>query len=225
MKEINLIHYTKLKERLPVILNEFNKSDFKINVISQHDKEVLTKDELKNFDTDYISPGEISCFMKHLRVYKNLLENLDEEFSIVIEDDILLENNFDFKLSKLLKRLPKDFDFVIFGSSKLNMHIPRSKRIPFKSMYKKTNHPTTWGGNGMTKTTDSYVVSKSGAQKVLAQAEKLDILDDALDFWLNQTARNLNLNGYWYEPTITKYNPSFESNLATQYRDVPSKNK
>ncbi len=101
MKEINLIHYTKLKERLPVILNEFNKSDFKINVISQHDKEVLTKDELKNFDTDYISPGEISCFMKHLRVYKNLLENLDEEFSIVIEDDILLENNFDFKLSKL----------------------------------------------------------------------------------------------------------------------------
>ena len=99
--------------------------------------------------------------MKHLRVYKNLLENLDDEFSIVIEDDILLENNFDFKLSKLLKQLPNDFDFVIFGSSKLNIHIPRSKIIPFKSMYNKTNYPTTWGGNGMTKTTRMSVSASS----------------------------------------------------------------
>ena len=27
-------------------------------------------------------------------------------------------------------------------------------------MYKKINTPTNWGGNGMSKTTDSYVVSK-----------------------------------------------------------------
>ena len=76
----------------------------------------------------------------------------------------------------------------------------------------------------MSKTTDSYVVSKKGANKILNHIAKSKILDDALDFWLNQSARELNLNGYWYEPTITKYNNKFESNLETQYNNVESKN-
>ena len=76
----------------------------------------------------------------------------------------------------------------------------------------------------MTKTTDSYVVSKKGAKNILNLIAKSEILDDALDFWLNQSARELNLNGYWYEPTITKYNNQFKSNLETQYNNVESKN-
>tara|TARA_B100001029_G_scaffold179449_1_gene188979 strand:+ start:7165 stop:7836 length:672 start_codon:yes stop_codon:yes gene_type:complete len=223
MHDINLIHYTKLVERLPVIKEEFKNSIFQIKVISEFDKEDLTKKNLKKFDTDYMSLGEISCFMKHMHVYKKLITST-KDFSIVIEDDILLEDNFDNKLARLLEKLPKDFDFVFFGSSKLNMHIPIFKRRLFKNFYKKTNVPTDWGGNGMTKTTDSYIVSKAGAKKIIDRAEKIDILDDALDFWLNQSARELDLNGYWYEPTFTKYNKKFESNLATQYKDVPSKN-
>ena len=224
MHDINLIHYTKLSERLPVILKEFENSIFKLKTVHQFDKEDLSKEDLKKFDTNYMSRGEISCFMKHVHVYEELVKSSEKDFSIVIEDDILLENNFDNKMKKLLKKLPNNFHFIFFGSSKLNMHIPTYKRRPFKNLYKKTNIPTTWGGNGMTKTTDSYIISKEGAQKVLDRAKKIDILDDAFDFWLNQSARDLNLNGYWYEPTFTKYNIQFESNLATQYKDVPSKN-
>ena len=91
-------------------------------------------------------------------------------------------------------------------------------------MYKKVNTPTRWGGNGMSKTTDSYIVSKNGATKIINKIKNSEILDDALDFWLNHTARELNLKGYWYEPTITIYNDKFESNLATQYNNVKSKN-
>ena len=159
-----------------------------------------------------------------MKVYEDLSNNKKEKFSIVIEDDILLENNFDNKLLKLIKSLPNDFDFIFFGASKLNMHIPIYRRRPFKNLYRKTNDPTSWGGNGMSKTTDSYIVSRSGAKKILERTKKLDILDDALDFWLNQSARDLNLKGYWYEPTFTKYNNKFESNLATQYKNVTSKN-
>ncbi len=225
MNEINLIHYSKLVDRLPVIKNEFKNSTFKINVINDYDKENLNQNDLKNFDIGYMSLGEISCFMKHLQVYKNLIDNSKNKISIVIEDDILLNNNFDKRMMNLLQRLPKDFDFVFFGSSKLNMHIPLYKKIPFKNFYKKTNHPTNWGGNGMTKTTDSYVVSVKAAELIMERVKKIKLLDDALDFWLNESARELELNGYWYEPTLTRYNSNFESNLATQYRDVPSKNK
>ena len=77
----------------------------------------------------------------------------------------------------------------------------------------------------MTKTTDSYVVSVKAAELIMERVKKIKLLDDALDFWLNESARELELNGYWYEPTLTRYNSNFESNLATQYRDVPSKNK
>jgi len=224
MNEINLIHYTKLSKRLPTIINQFKDSSYKLKVIDVCDKEDLTKEELAKFDTDYLSKGEISCFMKHVRVYESLLANDKIDFSIVVEDDILIENNFDKELNNLINKLPKNFDFVFFGASKLNMHIPLLKRRPFKRMYKKINTPTSWGGNGMSKTTDSYVVSKKGASKILARINKSEILDDALDFWLNQSARELDLNGYWYEPTFTKYNDEFESNLATQYNDVESKN-
>lgn len=224
MHEINLIHYTKLTERLPVILEQFKESTFTLKVIDECDKENLTKEELKMFDTEYLSLGEISCFMKHVKVYENLVDNIRTDFAIVIEDDITLEKNFDRKLTNLLQRLPNDFDFVFFGASKLDMHIPLFKKRPLKRMYKKTNTPTEWGGNGMTKTTDSYVVSKKGAKNILNLIAKSEILDDALDFWLNQSARELNLNGYWYEPTITKYNNQFKSNLETQYNNVESKN-
>ncbi len=224
MYEINLIHYTKLSKRLPVIYKEFENSIFNLKIISEFDKETIPKGELKKFDTDYLSMGEISCFRKHMKVYEDLSNNKKEKFSIVIEDDILLENNFDNKLLKLIKSLPNDFDFIFFGASKLNMHIPIYRRRPFKNLYRKTNDPTSWGGNGMSKTTDSYIVSRSGAKKILERTKKLDILDDALDFWLNQSARDLNLKGYWYEPTFTKYNNKFESNLATQYKNVTSKN-
>ena len=224
MQEINLIHYTKLTERLPVIEEQFKDSIFTLKIINQCDKEDLTKEELNIFDIDYLSKGEVSCFMKHVKVYENLVNNDKTEFAIVIEDDITLEKKFDKKLTTLLSKLPKDFDFVFFGASKLNMHIPLLKRRPLKGMYKKINTPTEWGGNGMSKTTDSYIVSKKGANKILSRITKSKILDDALDFWLNQTARELSLNGYWYEPTITFYNDKFESNLATQYNDVESKN-
>ena len=224
MHEINLIHYTKLAERLPVIEKQFKDSIFTLKIINECDKEDLTKEELKMFDTDYLSRGEISCFMKHVKVYKKLVENRKEKFSIVIEDDILIEKNFDKKLLTLLNKLPSDFDFVFFGASKLDMHVPLFKRRPLKRMYKKINTPTDWGGNGMSKTTDSYVVSKKGAKNILDRIAKSKTLDDALDFWLNQSARELSLSGYWYEPTITKYNDQFESNLATQYNNVESKN-
>jgi GR25 family glycosyltransferase involved in LPS biosynthesis len=224
MYEINLIHYTKLTDRLTVIEKIFKDSIFTLKIISQCDKENLSKEELKLFDTDYLSKGEISCFMKHVKVYEKLVENHEEKFAIVIEDDILIKKNFDKKLLTLLNKLPDDFDFVFFGASKLDLHIPLYKRRPLKRMYKKINTPTDWGGNGMSKTTDSYVVSKKGAKSILDRIAKSKILDDALDFWLNQSARELNLKGYWYEPTITIYNDKFESNLASQYNNVKSKN-
>ena len=52
MHEINLIHYTKLAERLPVIEKQFKDSIFTLKIINQCDKEDLTKEELKIFDTD-----------------------------------------------------------------------------------------------------------------------------------------------------------------------------
>jgi len=223
MIEINLIHYTKLKERLPFILDQFKNLEFKINIIREFDKEDITKQEFSKFDTDYLSKGEISCFLKHLKVYNDLVDSKCE-YSVVIEDDILLNKNFSKKLSKLTKNLPKNFDFVFFGASKLNMHIPVYKRRPYKNFYKKTNFPTEWGGNGISKTTDSYVVSRKGAKQIIEWAKNCKQLDDALDFWLNQSARKLDLIGYWYEPTLTRHNSKFESNLASQYNNVISKN-
>ena len=38
------------------------------------------------------------------------------------------------------------------------------------------------------------------AAELMERVKKIKLLDDALDFWLNESARELELNGYWYEP-------------------------
>jgi glycosyl transferase family 25 len=201
---IYVIHYTPLKERKTFLLNELNKHSLNYYFIEDYDREKLSNNDLKIFDTNKVKLSICSNISKHIHSYQKILNN-NYEYSLILEDDVILDNKFTGKLQKGLQQLPNDYDMLFIGNG-CNLHIEPSKIEQTKLIYKKCREPTKWGGNGGTRCTDSYLVSKKCAKKLtnyISQLKEKTIKKNS-DFWLNQVIRELKLNIYWMEPTIVK---------------------
>ena len=60
-----------------------------------------------------------------------------------------------------------------------------------------------WGGDGATRCTDSYVITKKGAHSLINYIDNLKKkIDMPIDWFLNSAARSTLLKVYWAEPTI-----------------------
>ena len=196
-----VIHYTPLKERKQFLLNEFNKHSLIYHFIEDYDRENLSDEDLKIFDTKF-HKSQCGITLSHINAYRNIMNN-EYKYSLILEDDVILDDNFGDKLNKGLKKLPDDYDMLFIGNG-CNLHIPFNKIRPHKFIYKKCREPTNWGGNGGTRCTDSYLVSKKGAKKLMSYISKLKegAINMPIDWWLNEVIRDLKLEIYWMEPTI-----------------------
>jgi GR25 family glycosyltransferase involved in LPS biosynthesis len=210
-----VIHYTPLKERKQFLLNEFNKHSLKYHFMEGYDREKLSYENLKIFDTNKVKLSMCSNIIKHMRSYHKIMNN-DYKYSLILEDDVILDDQFVNKLEIGLKQLPDDYDMLFIGNG-CNLHIPLIGRRESKVIYKKCREPTKWGGNGGTRCTDSYLVSKKCAKKLINYISRLKegSIQMSSDWWLNQVIRYLKLKIYWMEPTIVtqgtqtgKYNSS-----------------
>lgn len=197
-----VIHYTPLRERKQFLLNEFNKHSLIYHFIEDYDRENLSDEDLKIFDTNKVKLSMCSNIIKHINAYKNIMNN-EYNYSLILEDDVILDDEFGDKLNKGLKQLPDDYDMLFIGNG-CNLHIPLNQIKPFKFIYKKCREPSNWGGNGGTRCSDSYLVSKKGAKKLINYISKLKegAINLPSDFWLNEVIRDLKLEIYWLEPTI-----------------------
>ena len=144
----------------------------------------------------------VSNIRKHIEAYEQIISS-KYKYNLIIEDDVILDKNFNNKLSKALKQLPIDYDMLLIGNG-CNLHIPMSTQKPNKFIYKKYNEPTRWGGNGATRCTDSYFVSKKCSEKLVNYITNIskNSINQNSDWWLNEVIRDLKLEIYWMEPTI-----------------------
>ena len=205
-----IIHYTPLVERKKHIINEMKTNNIdNYKFIEEYDKEILTKNELMLFDETKVRPAEISLTMKHITSWKHVIQS-NNNFALIFEDDVLLQNNFSHKLNNYISQLPKTFDMCFIGECArlhINKNIIKNAK-PGTNIFKKTNYPTWWGGNGATRCTDSYLISKDCCNKIINYINKLKQknikINMPLDFWMNNICRELSLNIYWAEPTIIK---------------------
>ena len=212
----NVIHYTKLEKRLINIKKLCDSANIDIEIISSFDKEKIPETLIQRIDTNKISLSEASCFFKHIEIYKRLSENTNAKYSIVIEDDVVFSSDISDNLTKCISKLPDNFDLFFFGKSKINFKVPFYK----KNIFKKDNYKSNWGGNGVTRTLDSYVISKKCADIIYREFLDLDFVDDAVDAWINNLARKFKFNGYWLKRPLTFNNEKFKSSLeSTRWYD------
>jgi len=201
--EAYVVHYTPLRERKASILQQFEREDLTVQFIESFDREALSEKDLEKFG---LSPsfrtGTKSLILKTIETWRRISAG-DKAFGLIFEDDAILAENFKDKLVSYLEELPADFDVLMINGG-CNLHIPVSAQIPGKHIYFRGVHPTVWGGNGGTRCTDGYIISKACAQRFVNIFDALPprSIHLPLDWWMNELMRMIDAKVYWAEPSI-----------------------
>lgn len=85
-----------------------------------------------------LSKGEISLCIKYGHIFKEFLESNDP-YLMILEDDVILCEDFDIKFQEYLERTPSDWDVIYFGSGG---GLKPSNIVFGKTSYK-MNHPAS----------------------------------------------------------------------------------
>ena len=199
--KIFILHYSKLVDRKKYILEQFqrhNITDYEF--IEKFDKDEITNDESNLFDTNCVKLTMISLFLKHFYVYKLISQNY--EHALIFEDDVILNNDFTNTLNTYMTKLPSNYDMLFIGDG-CNLHIDKNRLIPNSYIYEKYLYPTRLEGDGASRCSDSYIISKKCATKLCDYINRLTSkINLNTDWWLNVAARDNNFKVYWAEPTI-----------------------
>lgn len=195
---IFVIHYKKLINRKLFILSQFKKykTDYEFIEIDRDD---LYNHNISIFQKNY-NNCQIAISLSHFYAYKEISDKYDN--GLILEDDAILINNFTDILNKYMDQLPKNYDMLFIGDG-CNLHIEKNKLIPNQNIYEKCLYPTLWGGNGASRCSDSYIISKKCANKLCEYINNLNYkIELPIDWWINVAARDNNFKVYWAEPTI-----------------------
>jgi len=192
--KIFVLHYSKLIDRKQSILSQFEKHNITdYEFIELFDKDAIL-DSYKELFTPHYRLNMLSLFLKHLWVYKEIENKYD--CALILEDDVILADNFIETFNKYMAELPADYDMLFIGNG-CNLHM---NDITDKCIYEKCLYPTSWGGDGAARCSDSYVVNKKCAIKFNKYI--LSNINVGIDWWINIVARDNNFKVYWSEPTI-----------------------
>jgi len=225
--ELYIIHYNKLHDRKKYLDLELSKYNFDVTYIDEFDRDNIDLNNLSikynknlwiertsnlySFNVDYreLNIGEICNSLSHLKALTKISES-NSEYAVILEDDAILQNDFENKITHLLSSVPMDFDFIFFGSSydidKLDI-ATLSKSI-------KVNSNIYIKEPGTSRTVDGYIVSKKCSEKILNEILEISL---PFDFELNYFFRKLNTIVYWYEPGLI-YQGSQSGNYSSSIR-------
>jgi glycosyl transferase family 25 len=197
--KIFVVHYKKLINRKTHVLEQFKKHNITDYEFIEIDRDELHEQNISMFENNY-STSQIAILLSHFYAYKQISDKYDN--GLIFEDDIILSDNFMNILNNYMSQLPENYDMLFIGDG-CNLHIEKYKLIPNKNIYEKCLYPTSWGGDGASRCTDSYIISKKGAKKLCEYINNLLYkINLPIDWWLNVASRDNNFKVYWAEPTI-----------------------
>ena len=196
--KVFILHYPKLVERKQRLLKELENHRINDYEFIEH----MNKDdigEMYNSRFENINLASASLILKHIYAYQQIADKYER--ALIFEDDVILDDNFNAYFNLFMEELPSNFDMLFIGNGG-NFHVPASIMKPNKYVYLTSEFPD---GKAVTKCTDSYVVSKKAAQKLVnyfkTYKQKINL---PIDHLLNDVDKSLNLNIYWAEPTIVQ---------------------
>jgi GR25 family glycosyltransferase involved in LPS biosynthesis len=170
--KIFVAHYSPLKERKEHLLQQFEKQniqDFEfIEKYNREDLDFCTIDfvgqtSLHDLFDPKLKLSKLSLVLKHFYIYKEIAEKYDE--ALILEDDVILQDGFLQNLELYKTQLPEDYDMLFIGDG-CKLHIPKERLVPDIFIYEKNVNPTSWGGQGCSRCSDSYLVSKKCAKQL-----------------------------------------------------------
>ena len=229
LKDIYIIHYSKLTDRKKSINKYFEKENLNLQFIEKYDQEDILnlKTSKKNYVADEekyskkvklwkkraidfyeLNNAEISCEMKHLEAL-NMVSLSNNEIGLILEDDIIPKNiNFISTINRIIKK-DSEWDVLFLGTGVGEKFI-KSKISFFDKLFKRSfvtiQHPAT-------NCAEAYLIKKDAAKKIYNYIEEFNM---AWDWELAYTFKELDLKIKWYLPPIFfqgSISGEFESSL------------
>ena len=205
IKKIFICHWDKLIDRKKELIRVLSEEKiFDYEFVYDYDKETWNEQEIRSqfpkifeivdgYDRK-LKPSEISLSLKHVKIIREVAEKYD--YALVLEDDVILCDNFIEEFFNSFNQLPDDWDLSWVGTC-CNLHAPA---IEGKRVYQMDG----------SRCTHAYAISNRGANKVLSE---LKYCNTGADFFYNILIKKYNLNNYWFEPALAIQNSQFTTTI------------
>jgi len=70
-------------------------------------KGLTNLDELTKHQVGSLKPGEVGCFLSHCKAYEAISQHPPNVWGLILEDDVILDNDWDTRLLKAMKQIPQ----------------------------------------------------------------------------------------------------------------------
>ena len=205
IEKIFICHWDKLSDRKKELISVLSEEKiFDYEFVCDYDKENWEEKQIrKEFPKIFeivegygrkLKPSEISLCLKHIKIIREVAKKY--KYALVLEDDVILCDNFLNEFSISFHQLPNDWDVAWVGTC-CGLHSPT---IEGKRVYKM---------NG-SRCTHAYLISNQGANKILSE---LKYCNTGSDYFYNYLIEKFNLNNYWFEPALAIQNTNYETTI------------
>lgn len=190
----------------------------KVERFSAINKDSLTKDYIKSIcnprsyyylelnnnkraiHEDLNTTGQIACYLSHYTLWQKLLSDPDNEYYIIFEDDVIIDDNFETTVDNILKKKTKvDFLSLIYYFKRNNDTVYKQDsdffviQNPFYGML-------------------SYMISKNCAKKLTQWSIPLLSQVDAFIGYVANYENDLNF--FLYKNSLGRHSGLFDSQLS-----------
>jgi len=218
------IYVVNLKRRPDRLENFYRECPFpkdKIHVVygfdgTNYDNELENEKHIYNKLSSNLLPGEKGCFISHLRIFKDIVNN-KIPFGMVFEDDGFFCNDFKNKLETCIHEMPSDTKILYFGGR----FTPDFKMAPetfvqiTENIVAHTN--VDWYNRDCgnhDRGTYAYIISYSVAEYFIKYFEENVHLDNAVDHFMVRICMNNNI------PIYNTYPLLCYAEMATKDSDI-----
>lgn len=168
--------------------------------LSYFEQSLLKKIAQSRVCPDYQVPGVFGCWLSHFFVWEQLVNDKENDFYLIVEDDLRISSNFFDVFSQVSVDLPSECDLCYLGGRFVPSFLPSNmknweKILSGKSYFYKTNPNNV--GRDYDRGLFCYILTKPGAKKLTTNAVKDVYSDDkkilAVDEWIYKNRSRYNL--------------------------------
>jgi glycosyl transferase family 25 len=229
---VYIINLEKDKDRWKNVCMEMKKSNIvDFNRIDAVYGKKLSKDQLERNTTTFgrlfSTLPTIGTAMSHIKSWETIVAENNQN-SLIFEDDVILEPNFQEKLNTILTHVPKDFDILYLGcdlsnydnkDTRLHSIMKSILGTKYKKNHKKINKSIFVPESPLA--LHSYILSKNGARKLLNIVRKTKIYSH-IDYMLLREGKDLKV--YASNPFLVFQDiDRMTSNISSSYPLVLNK--
>lgn len=148
-----------------------------------------------------LSGGQLGCLLTHENIWASML-NSNWAHLLVLEDDAVLESDFNVRLNLFFKEVPKDYDLFFIGVSDGGT----IRKIHSSHVIEPYNISCTHG----------YVISRKGCKKILNLISSFPSAKP-LDMMISELIKIRALVVYQSRPILCTQKGGFTSNIDPKY--------